>query len=283
MKKLCLFLLMLISFWSCRRIKQRDDELYSRHLQRKVKLTVINTPVPSDKSLLNLLILNDGQDLEKWRVKETVDSLYKKGAIRPLVVVAVQAGDRMQEYGVADHPDYEKRGTRARYYDAFIDDELYPYAKKQAGVRKFNSVVIAGCSLGGLSAFDIAWNHPEKISKVGVFSGSFWWRDKPVEDSTYDDDKDRIMYAKLKASRKRPKLQYWFYAGGAEETADRDKDSIIDVIDDTKDIIMLIGHKNIAAPDDIVYEERKEGKHEYPYWAAVLPDFLIWAFGNNGQ
>lgn len=280
MKKICLFSLMLISFWGCRRIKQRDDELYSRHLQRKVKLTVINTPIPADKTLLNLLILNDGQDLEKWRVKETIDSLYKKEAIRPLVVVAVQAGDRMQEYGVADHPDYEKRGSKAGYYDAFINDELYPYAKKQAGVRKFNSVVIAGCSLGGLSAFDIAWNHPEKINKVGVFSGSFWWRDKPVEDSTYDDDKNRIMFAKLKASRKRPKLQYWFYVGGAEENADRDKDSIIDVIDDTKDIIALIQHKNITAPGDIVYEEKKEGKHDYPYWGAVLPDFLVWAFGN---
>jgi predicted alpha/beta superfamily hydrolase len=279
MKTLPFFLLMAVIFSNCKHSQERNDELYSRHLQRKVKLTVINTPVPADKSRLNLLILNDGQDLEKWRVKETVDSLYKKGAIQALVVVGVEAGDRMQEYGVTDHPDYEKRGARAKYYDAFIDEELYPYVKKQAGVRKFNSVAIAGCSLGGLSAFDIAWNHPEKINKVGVFSGSFWWRDKAVEDSTYDDDKNRIMYAKLKASRKRPRLRYWFYAGAAEEGSDRDKDGIIDVIDDTKDIIALVQRKNIVAPDDIVYKEVKEGKHDYPYWAAVLPEFLVWSFG----
>ncbi len=266
---------------SCRHVKQKDDELYSRHLQRKVKLTVIFTPIPNDKSQLNLLILNDGQDIEKFRVKEITDSLYKKKLIAPLVIVAVDAGDRMQEYGVADKPDFDGRGARAGYYDAFINDELYFYAKKEAGVRKFNSVAIAGCSMGGLSAFDIAWNHPEKIDKVGVFSGSFWWRDKSTSDSTYSDETNRIMYAKLKASRKKPKLQYWFYAGTGEETSDRDKDGIIDVVDDTKDIIALIQRKNICAPGDIVYKEVKDARHDYPYWSAVLPDFLMWAFPSH--
>ena len=271
----------MISIISCKHGKQRDDQIYSRHLQRQVKLTVINTPVPDDKSTLNLLILNDGQDVEAFRVKEIVDSLYDKKLIHPLVVVAVHAGDRMQEYDVVDRPDYLQRGSRANYYDAFINDELYPYAKKMAGVRKFNSVGIAGCSMGGLSALDIAWNHPEKIGKVGAFSGSFWWRDKAAEDSTYSDETNRILYAKLKASRKKPKLQCWFYAGASEETSDRDHDGIIDVVDDTKDIIALIQKKNIIAPGDIYYKEVKEGKHEYPSWSAVLPDFLIWAFGTS--
>lgn len=275
------FLFILIVMISCKHVKQKDDELYSRHLQRKVKLTVIYTPIPNDKSQLNLLILNDGQDIEKFRVKEITDSLYKKKLIAPLVIVAVDAGDRMQEYGVADKPDFDGRGSRAGYYDAFINNELYFYAKKEAGVRKFNSVAIAGCSMGGLSAFDIAWNHPEKIDKVGVFSGSFWWRDKSSDDSTYSDETNRIMYAKLKASRKKPKLQYWFYTGTGEETSDRDKDGIIDVVDDTKDIIALIQRKNICAPGDIVYKEVKDAKHDYPYWSAVLPDFLTWAFPSH--
>jgi len=281
MKKLALFCLIIMMSLACKRVSEREDALYSKNLQRNVKLTVINTPVPSDKSLLNLLILNDGQDMAALRVKEITDSLYHKGLILPLVIVGIQAADRMQEYGVAGKPDYEGRGAQAANYDAFINEELYFYAKKQAGVRKFNSVAIAGCSLGGLSAMDIAWNHPEKISKVGVFSGSFWWRDKPAEDSTYSDEQNRIMYAKLKASRKKPKLQYWFYAGLAEETADRDKDSIIDVVDDTRDIIAVLKTKNIYAPDDIVYKESKLGKHDYPSWSLVLPDFLIWAYGNK--
>ena len=132
--------------------------------------------------------------------------------------------------------------------------------------------------MGGLSAFDIAWNHPDKISKVGVFSGSFWWRDKSSDDSSYSDEKNRIMFSKLKASRKKPGLQYWFYAGAAEEKGDRDKDSIIDVIDDTKDIIALLEKKNVVAPEGIVYKESPTGVHNYSSWSAVFPDFLVWAF-----
>lgn len=273
-------LLLLLSMAACKsNIKQQDDELYSRHLQRSVKLTIINTPMPDDKSELNLLLLNDGQDMAPFRVRETVDSLYRKGLIKPLLIVGIHAGDRMKEYGVADYPDFMKRGDKAAYYDAFINNELYPYAKKKATVRKFKSVVIAGCSMGGLSAFDIAWNRADKIDKVGVFSGSFWWRDKDDKEADYSDEKNRIIFNKLKASRKKPGLKYWFYVGDKEEEGDRDKDGIIDVVDDTRDLIELIKNKNVCLPDDITLSQDANGKHDYPSWSKQLPGFLIWAFG----
>lgn len=153
-------MLPLIALFACNKgVTQQQDEIYSRHLQRKVQLTVINTPLPDDRSTLHLLIINDGQETDHLRLKALTDSLYKTKVIQPLLVVAVHAGDRMQEYGVAGKPDYEGRGARAAYYDDFINNELYPFIKKKAGVRKFRSVVIAGCSLGGLSAFDIGWTH----------------------------------------------------------------------------------------------------------------------------
>lgn len=261
------------------KIKQQEDEIYSRHLQEHIKLTIISTPMPDNKSEMNLLLLNDGQDVEKWRVKQITDSLYKKKLIEPLLIVAIHTGDRMQEYGVGGFPDFKNRGSRADKYDDFISNELYDFAKKKAGVRKFKSIVFAGCSLGGLSAFDIAWNHADKIDKVGVFSGSFWWRDKDTAAADYSDEKDRIMLNKIRSSRKRPKLQYWFYAGAKEENGDRDQDGVIDVIDDTKDLMDIIKNKNVCAPSDIVYTEAPEGKHEYADWSKALPGFLTWAFG----
>lgn len=273
-------LLLLITASSCgSKIKQQDDELYSRHLQRKVKLTIISTPMPDDKTDLNLLILNDGQEAGQFGIKATLDSLYNKKLIKPLLIVAVHAGDRMKEFGVADQPDYLKRGDKADHYESFINNELYPFAKKNATIRKFKSVAIAGCSLGGLSAFDIAWNRSDKIDKVGVFSGSFWWRDKDASDSDYSDEKNRIMISKIKSSRKKPNLKYWFYAGGNEEQSDRDNDGVIDVLDDTKDLIDLLKSKNICLPDDIRFTEDANGKHDYGTWKKQLPDFLIWAFG----
>lgn len=275
---LLLFYVILLAACSSK-IKENKDEVYSRHLQKHISLTIISTPVPKDKGDFNLLLLNDGQDMGQLRVKNIVDSLYNKKLILPLVVVGINAFDRMQEYGVAGYPDYQNNGASAEKYSNFIINELLPFIKKKSAVRKFNSITIAGTSLGGLSAFDIAWDNADKIDKVGVLSGSFWFRDKDAADSNYSDDKNRIIINKIRSSRKRPHLKYWFYAGANEETADRDKDGIIDVIDDTKDLMDLIKKKNVCPPQDIVYTEVKEGKHDYESWSKIFPQFLIWAVG----
>ena len=269
-----------LSFAACKpKIKETTDSIYSRHLQKHIPLTIISTPVPDDKQTFNLLLLNDGQDIEKLRVKKIVDSLYRKKEIQPLVVVGITAVDRDAEYGVAGYPDFKKNGGSADKYEDFLNNELYPFIKKMTGVRKFKSITMAGCSLGGVSAFNFAWEHADKINRVGIFSGSFWLRDKDAADPGYSDDKDRIVINKVRSSRKRPKLQYWFYTGGEEETADRDKDGIIDVIDDTKDLITAMESKSFVSPADINYTEVKTGKHDYTSWSAVFPQFLIWADG----
>ena len=277
--RLSMLLIVCIMAFGCNnKIKQQEDKIYSRHLQEHIQLTIFSTPLPGNKNELNLLLLNDGQDAEKMNVKKILDSLYNEKLIEPLIVVAIHANSRLQEYGVSGLPDFKNNGSRADKYAAFIDNELYAFIKKKAGVRKFKTVAIAGCSQGGLSAFDIAWDNADKIDKVGVFSGSFWWRDKNITAKDYSDENNRIMLSKIRSSRKRPKLQYWFYAGAAEEIADRDKDGIIDVVDDTKDLIEIIKNKNVCPPSDIVYRESAEGKHEYTYWQKAFPDFLIWAF-----
>ncbi len=272
-------LLLLFSVGCKKKIKQQEDELYSRHLQRQVKLFILSTPMPDDKSELNLLLLNDGQDLQKFGVKEILDSLYKKKLIKPLIIVGIVADERTKEFGVSQQPDFMKRGDKADSYSKFIDDELYAFVKKNAGVRKFKSVAIAGCSLGGLSAFDIAWDNADKIDKAGVFSGSFWWRDKDDKAADYSDEKNRIIINKIRSSKKKPHLQYWFYAGAKEESGDRDRDGIIDVIDDTKDLMELIKSKNVCLPEEIIYKEDANGIHDYTSWRNHLPEFLIWAFG----
>lgn len=278
-KTSCIALLATSLMIGCsKKIKQQSDDLYSRHLQKHVKLSIISTPMPDDKSAINLLLVNDGQDFDQLRVKEIVDSLYHKKMLAPLVIVGIYAGDRNKEYGVSEMPDYQGNGDKADKYAAFVINELYPYTKKKAGVRKFNSIAFAGFSQGALSAMDISWDNADKISKVGLFSGSFWWRDKDAASADYSDETDRIMLNKIRSSKKRPKLQYWFYAGDKEETADRDKDGIIDVVDDTKDLINVLKNKNSVSPDDITYTEDPNGIHGYSSWSNHFGAFLLWAF-----
>lgn len=273
-----LFITVLIVAFGCKAtIKQQEDEVYSRHLQRQVKLSIISTPMPDDKSELNLLLLNDGQNLEKLHVKEIVDSLYRKKLIKPLIIVGIIAGDRNKEYGVSGMPDYMNHGNKADKYAAFIDNELYAFVKKKAGVRKFKSVVIAGGALGGLSAFDIAWDHADKIDKVGVFSGSFLFTAKSLEDPGYTDANDRILLNKIKASRKKPRLAYWFYGDDANEKGMRYMDSV--TINHTKDLVALLKTKNLPTVGEISYTENEGNSNDYNGWRHQLPAFLLWAFG----
>ena len=51
------------------------------------------------------------------------------------------------------------------------------FVKKKASARKLKFIALAEYSLGSLSSLNIAWNHDEKINKVGILSGSFWFRD----------------------------------------------------------------------------------------------------------
>jgi len=259
-----LLLILVVATASCHsKIKEREDEVYSRHLQKHISLTVISTPVPNNKSDFNLLLLNDGQDMEKLRVKEIVDSLYHKKMIQPLIVVGIKAFNRKDEYGVSGKVGSGENGTSAEKYEGFITGELLPFIKKKAAVRKFSSITFAGCDLGGLSAFDIAWENADKIDKVGVFSGSFDLENKKAN-QTDSSAEDRIIINKIRSSRKRPHLQYWFYAAGNE-------------INNTKDLISLIENKNFVNSGDITFLEDKNGSNDYESWSHAFAEFLLWA------
>ncbi|MFT3701823.1 MAG: alpha/beta hydrolase-fold protein [Agriterribacter sp.] len=259
---------------SCRhKTKQQNDELYSRHLQRQVKLTVINTPVPDDKSEINLLVFNDGQELEAMHLKDLIDSLYKEKKIEPLVVVGVYAENRKQEYGISDKTNTTSIGAKADSYDSFFNNELYPFAKTSAGVRKFKSVTIAGFGAGALSAMDLAWNHPDKIIKAGLFSGAFSRKDNAT---TIDTIPEGAMYEKLKSSRKRPKTQFWFYAG-ANGNTDIAGDDAGNISAGTNAIVSLLNNKNSTTDGDVTY--KKGTTNNKAAWRSVMPEFLEWAVG----
>ncbi len=251
---------------SCKGVKQREDQLYSRHLQRQVKLTVINTPAPDDRSDMQLIVFNDGQEFDRLRMKDIIDSLFKKKLLAPVVIVGVFAANRLNEYGVAGEAD------KADNYDSFFNNELYPYVKKMAGVRKFREVAVAGFGAGGVSAFDIAWNRADKVSKAGIFSAAFCNSQMAVQDTAAG-----IVYQKLKASRKRPQTKFWFYAGAKGNTG-ISNDNAANIAACTTAFVHLLEDKKFISEDDIVFT--KGMTNNIDAWRSALPDFLIWAAGH---
>lgn len=226
-----------------------------------------------------LLLLNDGQDLPRMDFTGILEKLYRRGQIPNLIVVGIHADDnRAREYGTARQPDYKGRGNRAELYKYFIIKELLPYLKDKFRIsERIEETAFAGFSLGGLSAFDIAWDHQEIFGTIGVFSGALWWRWSPVNPK--DPDADRIMHDIVqKSGDVNLGQRFWFEAGTADEEDDRNNNGIIDAIDDTLaliDILQRKGHAN----KNIRYLEIPNGTHDPQTWGLAMPDFLIWTFG----
>src|SRR5258708_7035634 len=105
---------------------EKLSDIYTKLLQRNVAVEIMTPPEIDKNKRYPLLVLNDGQDSEAVRVKETVERLVAKKIIPEIIVVGVFAADRMQEYGVAFRSDYFGRGKLAKAYSNFIVTELVP-------------------------------------------------------------------------------------------------------------------------------------------------------------
>ena len=254
----------------------------SKTLNRPVRLDIILPAGYYQNDLFRypFLILNDGQDVAALNLLTTLESLYSAKTIPPIIVVAIHAGNRIQEYGTAGQADYKKRGSKAGAYTNFILTELIPELEKRYRLSANKSDrVIAGFSLGGLSAFDIAWKHSDAFGKVGVFSGSLWWRSAPFRPKA--PDADRIPQTMVETGTKREGLQFWFQAGTDDEKEDRNNNGIIDAIDDTLQLIDALAALGYDRNKDICYLEVKGGEHNPKTWGKAMNDFLKWSFSPN--
>lgn len=253
--------------------------LHSSFLQRDVKVDCYlptHIAVPAD---LSLLLINDGQDLVSMDFKNILEKLYQHNSLAPLFCVGLHCShDRKNEYATAKILDYKGRGNKAAAHTRFVLEELIPFIKKTYRINSFKEKSFAGFSLGGLSAIDIVWNHAEAFTKVGVFSGSFWWRDRAQEDPAFNEETDRIMHKQIRNGKFHPWLKFYFEVGTQDETADRNNNGIIDAIDDTISLINELKKKGYA-DEAVKYLELQDGQHNVSTWARAFPDFLKWGWG----
>lgn len=257
-------------------LRPLSTTLYSDYLEREV---IIDIYKPENISASPaVLFINDGQDLVKMDFASIFFKLMADAEIDDLICVGIHCGaERLQEYGVAYSADYLQRGSKAGLYTKFYFDELLPFVRKFVSVDDFREKSFAGFSLGGLMALDIVWNHACHFTKVGVFSGALWWRRKSYEDG-YSDEHDRLMHLQVKNGTFAPWLRFYLQCGTKDETADRNNNGVIDVIDDINDLMKLLQEKGYS-PDAMRYVALADGKHNVETWALAFPDFLKWGWG----
>ncbi|MEU1852276.1 alpha/beta hydrolase-fold protein [Streptomyces sp. NPDC019990] len=111
-----------------------------------------------------VVLLLDGDDwLHLHPAMAAFDSAVAGGAMPPVTLVFLPAGDRAAEFA-----------CRPGLWEA-VRDELLPLVAESGVPADPGRLVVAGQSLGGLSALYAALEFPGLVSRVACQSGSFWW------------------------------------------------------------------------------------------------------------
>jgi enterochelin esterase-like enzyme len=250
--------------------------IQSLALKREVRVDLYSPKQMVHANAVDLLIVNDGQDVLKMDLRRWLDKMGNEET--PLWVMGVHAGaERKLEYGVTGKPDFMNRGSKADLYTFFLLQEMLPYLKKKMGGREVRNKYVAGFSLGGLMAFDLALEFPAEFNAAGVFSGSFWWRSIDLKDD-YVEERDRIMHAKIRTKQNNLHQRFFLQTGAKDEKAERNKNGIIDSIDDTLDIIHELEKIGFQRERQITYVELPDGTHDVATWSSVMPAFLSWLY-----
>lgn len=260
-------------------VKVEDLSLPSALLKREVGLTVYQPVEFNPSGGSHILLVNDGQDLVTMAFEKILERFINGSSAANLLVVGIKASDnRVKEYGMENAVDYMGRGAGAKGYANFIVNELIPFFKKKAAVYSEATIGFAGFSLGGLSALDIVWNNASLFNVAGVFSGALWWRSIDQTSPLYNDNKHRLMQQQILNSNNQNGLRFFFQCGGMDETNDRNKNGVIDSIDDTRDTVTALESKGYSLGKEIKYLEMPNGKHNIATWAEAFPIFLEWAY-----
>ncbi|MFT4179557.1 MAG: alpha/beta hydrolase-fold protein [Thermomonas sp.] len=255
----------------------------------------------------DVLYVNDGQDMDAVGMQATLERLYARGVIRPVIVVAIDMPpDRMAGYGLFDRAKdeaisaptkYGVVGSNAHLYAKWLTQTLVPEIdSRYRTVARADGRAVLGWSLGAASAFGIGWQYPELFGRIGAFSPSFWLsRETGSSDAVQS---SRIAHALVEEHPPLARPKLFFAAGSLEETDDRDGDGIIDVLDDTRDLIegwqdaQGAPHKGLRqlgysanmdgartpSHDAATLYLLQGGRHDQPSWARMLPAFLRWAY-----
>src|ERR1700712_5466518 len=133
-------------------VLQTDDlTIVSAVLNRTVTISCFLPRNTGDTRQLDLLLINDGQNMNELGLAAMLDDLIAADEIEPLVCVAIHTGaDRKAEYGTGRCADYMGRGAKAGLYTRFIFEELLPFLHQLYDIESFKTKSFAGFSLGGL-------------------------------------------------------------------------------------------------------------------------------------
>lgn len=139
-----------------------DDTTFG--LKRPVWLYRSPGPPDGAKAPRNLFVFLQREYAGELAVPATLERLVAAGEIPPVIAVILDTS--------TERPT--DIANRARF-DRFVTADLLPWLRAKLGpLPDPQHVVIAGFSVGGLTAAFIAYHHPDVFGNVLAQSGAFW-------------------------------------------------------------------------------------------------------------
>jgi len=222
-----------------------------------------------------VLYMHDGQNLfdagtsfigVEWSVDETLERMIPAGQVEPLIVVGVyNTGDRAYEYTPTEDSGRGEGGGAAKYAD-FLVNEVKPFIDAEYRTKpEREHTGIMGSSLGGIVSLYTAWSYPSTFSRVGAMSTAYWWSNSHI-----------IRF--LDSTSPPPGVRVWLDMGTAEDSGDRDRNDVPDIVDLHREARNVLMDKGLSIPRRLRYIEDEGAVHNERAWAARFPQAVEFLF-----
>ena len=191
------------------------------------------------------------------RIPETLESLTAAGRIPPVVALFVPSRE-------SDRDDDLAPSSTAT--TDFVARELVPWARRECGAAPDpRRTALAGVSLGGLAAANIALQAPDVFGGVIAHSGSFWWP-RPEEG-------EPGWLIREYAARPRADLRFYLDVGDRETVRVSDVGPTqLEVNRQMRDVLRAKGYP-------VTYAEY-QGAHDYVNWRSTFADGALAVLGS---
>lgn len=214
-----------------------------------------------------VVIFDESAYLTKVPMPVILDNLIAASKIPPTVAVLIA------------NPSQASRNTELTPNPKFADflaNELIPWIHAHYNVTTDpEKTVVAGSSLGGLTATYAGYRHSEVFGNVICQSGSFWWA--PDHSGALADGvttETGWMARQFIASPKLP-LRFYMDAGAFEFDSNGTGGGILETSRDMRDVLLAKGYE--------VHYQQFVGGHDYLSWRGTFADGLIDLIGNTNK
>jgi glucan 1,4-alpha-glucosidase len=210
-----------------------DSRVFGEKRSVTVYAVMLSATEPNPQ---RVMYIHDGGDyVKRAKAVEVWSNLVSEKRVRPFIMVFLDPKDRMKEYRANDQ------------WANFVANEVAPEIdRRYSTVKDRDGRAVIGASLGGITSLNIALRHPDKFSRIGAQSASFWV------------DNERVVKGLEKLDAAKTKFKFYI------------DDGLFEGVDDSRRVNVMLRAKGYP----VTYIEGQTG-HNWTSWRDRLADAFV--------